>query len=242
MHTLVVTGTGTQVGKTAVTAAVAALARARGRRVAAVKPTQTGALPGEDGDLKAIRSLSGVEDLHEHARFRAPLAPAAAARHEGRPPVDLHACADDIRRLARSAELVLVEGAGGLLVRYDERGTTIADLARRLAAPVLVVAPAGLGTLNATALTLEALARRKLDHAGVVVGAWPTEPDLAARSNVEDLQTISGAPLAGALQEGAGSLDPTAFLAVARAGLAPALGGSFRPDRLGRTIPASPDG
>lgn len=238
MHILIVAGTGTEVGKTAVTAALATLARARGRRVAAVKPAQTGVGPGEHGDLEAIRSLSGVGDLHEHRRFPAPLAPAAAARHEGRPPVDLHACADHVRRLARSAELVLIEGAGGLLVRYDEHGTTIADLARTLAAPVLVVAPAGLGALNTTALTLEALARRNLDHAGVVVGAWPTEPDLVERSNVEDLQAISGAPLAGALREGAGDLDPTAFLAAARAGLAPTLGGSLRPDRLGQTTGA----
>ena len=79
MSVLVVTGTGTGVGKTVVTAAVAALARDRGSRVAVVKPGQTGVLPGEPGDLDDVRRLSLVDDLHEHARFPDPLAPAALA-------------------------------------------------------------------------------------------------------------------------------------------------------------------
>ena len=222
-----VTGTGTGVGKTVVTAAVAALAAARGSRVAVVKPAQTGARPDEPGDLDEVRRLAAVTDLHEHARFPDPLSPAAAARHSGLPPLDLYECADTVRALAADRDLVVVEGAGGLLVRYDEEGTTIADLARTLPADVLVVVDAGLGTLNHTALTLEAMADRGLRLAGVVVGAWPAEPDLACRSNVRDLETLAARPLAGALPAGAGGLDPVDFLLAARAGLAPALGGTF---------------
>jgi dethiobiotin synthetase len=124
---------------------------------------------------------------------------------------------------------VIVEGAGGLLVRYDEDGTTIADLARMLHAPVLVVCHADLGTLNHTALTLEALAGHGLDFAGVVIGSWPAEPDLACRSNIRDLETLAARPLSGALPAGAAALDPAEFLLAARAGLAPALGGTFDP-------------
>ena len=222
-----VTGTGTGVGKTVVTAAVAALAAARGSRVAVVKPAQTGARPDEPGDLDEVRRLAAVTDLHEHARFPDPLSPAAAARHRGLPPVDLYDSAATVRTLAADRDLVVVEGAGGLLVRYDEEGTTIADLARTLSADVLVVVDAGLGTLNHTALTLEAMADRGLRLAGVVVGAWPAEPDLACRSNVRDLETLAARPLAGALPAGAGALDPVDFLLAARAGLAPALGGTF---------------
>ena len=122
---------------------------------------------------------------------------------------------------------MIVEGAGGLLVRYDPDGRTIADLARMLEAPVLLVAEAGLGTLNHTALTLEAMAHRGLDLAGIVLGAWPAEPGLAHRTNLTDLETLSARPLAGAIPEKAGGLNRTSFLAAARAGLSPQFGGTF---------------
>ncbi|MDP9418031.1 MAG: AAA family ATPase, partial [Actinomycetota bacterium] len=94
-------------------------------------------------------------------------------------------------------------------------------------ADVLLVAAPGLGTLNATALTLEALAHRGLRLAGVVLGSWPQRPDLACCSNVRDLETLAARPLAGALADGAGALSAPEFLLAARRGLSPALGGAF---------------
>jgi dethiobiotin synthetase len=223
---LIISGTGTEVGKTVVTAAIAALAADRGVRVTVVKAAQTGEPPGPTGDLQTIRRLSGVTQTHELARFGDPLSPEAAARAAGLPPLDLAAAAVWIKQL--EADLVLVEGAGGLLVRYDPAGSTIADLAVMLDAPVLVVTTPGLGTLNHTALTLEALSTRRLTVAGVVIGAWPTEPGLAERANVTDLAVIAGQPLAGALPAGAARLSRPDFLAAARAGLGPEFGGSFR--------------
>jgi dethiobiotin synthetase len=225
---LVVSGTGTEVGKTVVTAAVAALAVARGERVAVVKPAQTGEPPGSTGDLEVIRRLSGVTRTVELARFPDPLSPEAAARTAGQPPLDLAEVAVVVKQLAASVDLVLVEGAGGLLVRYDPAGATIADLAAMLGAPVLVVVSAGLGTLNHTALTLEALSARRLRPAGVVIGSWPSRPGLAEPANLTDLAVIAGRPLAGALPAGAGRLGRAAFLAAARDGLGPELGGTFR--------------
>jgi len=227
MSVLVVTGTGTGVGKTVVAAAIATLAAARGSSVAVVKPGQTGVRPGEPGDVAEVGRLAGVTDLHEYGRFPDALSPAAAARRAGLEPVDLADAAARSRALAQTRRLVIVEGAGGLLVRYDEDGATIADLARELGADVVVVAASGLGTLNQTALTLEAMAHRGLELAGVVLGCWPAEPDLAARCNVRDLETLAARPLAGALPAGAGRLHPAEFLTVARAGLSPALGGRF---------------
>jgi dethiobiotin synthetase len=226
---LVVTGTGTGVGKTVVTAALAALAKQRGSSVAVVKPAQTGVSAAEPGDAEAAARLAGLapSEIVELGRFPDPLSPAAAARHAGLPPVSLPDAAKRIATLAEQHRLVLVEGAGGLLVRYDEDGTTIGDLAHTLGAQVLVVATAGLGSLNWTALTLEALANRGLHLSGVVIGAWPTEPDLACRSNVRDLEMLAARPLAGVLPEGAGALDPASFLVVAHAALSPAYGGSF---------------
>jgi len=214
----VVSGTDTEVGKTIVTAALAALARDRGERVAVLKPAQTGVGPGEDGDLATVRRLTGVDDLHELARYPEPLAPATAARAAGRPAVTPDEVAEAVRGLA-DRDLVLVEGAGGLLVHLDDRGGTIADVAALLGAPVLVVARAGLGTLNATALTCEALRSRRVSCAGVVVGAWPQAPGVDAHSNLVDLPAYAQSPLLGRLPDGAAELPPTAFLAVARDGL-----------------------
>lgn len=224
---LVVTGTGTGVGKTVVTAAVAALAAAGGSRVAVVKPAQTGVDPDELGDLDFVRRLSGVTDLHEFARLPDALSPAAAARRAGVAPLDLRDVATRVRGLTDDRDLVLVEGAGGLLARYDDDGATVADLAGHLEARVLVVVEPSLGTLNHTALTLEALAHRGLSLAGVVVGSWPKFPDLACRSNLGDLETLAAGPLAGVLPAGAGVMDPPEFLLTAQAGLGPSLGGGF---------------
>ena len=201
---IVVTGTDTGVGKTIVSAALATLAQ---ERVAYVKPAQTGA----DDDAATVARLAGVE-THVLARYPEPLAPATAARRAGLPPITPAAVADYVRGL--DAELVLIEGAGGLLVRFDDDGGTLADVAALLDAPVVVVARAGLGTLNHTALTLEALDARGLECLGVVVGSWPREPDLAARCNVEDL-----GPVLGRIPEGAGELTREAFLATVRANM-----------------------
>lgn len=220
MTVLVVTGTGTGVGKTVVTSAIAALAVAAGRRVAVLKPAQTGVEAGQPGDVDEVRRLAGPSvTCRELARFPDPLAPATAARRAGTAPVTPLAVAAAARELAASHDLVLVEGAGGLLVRFDDAGGTIAEAAAALGAPVLVVASAGLGTLNHTALTVEALRSRGLCCVGVVIGAWPAEPDLAARCNLADLPSVTGLPLLGALSAGAGRLTPMEFLRVARRGL-----------------------
>jgi dethiobiotin synthetase len=235
MSILVITGTNTEVGKTIVTAAIATLAAARGTSVAVVKPAQTGVQPTEDGDLATVRRLAGITDLHEYARYPDPLSPAAAARVSGIPPLDFDDTVAKIQRLADDHRLVLVEGAGGLLVRHDEDGSTLADLAHALKAPVLLVAHPALGTLNVTALTLEAMADRGLELAGVVLGSWPAEPDLAMRCNIRDLETLAARPLAGVLPENVGGQDAPEFLLTARASLAPSLGGVFDPAQFRET-------
>lgn len=218
MSVIVISGTGTDVGKTIVTAALAAMARADGARVAVVKPVQTGVGPGEPGDLDVVRRLSGVEDLHELARLPEPLAPATAARRAEANLPSIDETAEAIRMLG-DRELVLVEGAGGLLVHLDAAGGTLADLARGLEAPVLVVARAELGTLNHTGLTCEAIRARGLTCLGVVIGSWPADPTLAASCNIEDLPGYADAPLLGVMPERASGLEPAAFLAAARDGL-----------------------
>ncbi|MCB8955920.1 MAG: ATP-dependent dethiobiotin synthetase BioD [Nocardioides sp.] len=220
---VVVTGTSTGVGKTVVTAALAAHATALGRSVAVVKPVQTGTDDG-DSDAREIHHLTGVE-VHEHMTLAEPLAPDTAARRAGVvvPTVAEHA--DRIAPLTASHDLVLVEGAGGLLVRLDTDGGTLLDLADRLAgagldASFLVVSAPGLGTLNHTELTVDAVQRRGHPVQGIVVGSWPAEPGLAERCNRDDLPRVTGLPVLGVVPAGAGGLDRAAFLAAAGGWLA----------------------
>jgi dethiobiotin synthetase len=225
MPVLVITGTGTEVGKTVTTAAVAAVALAAGRSVAVLKPAQTGVRPEERGDADEVARLAGPVTTLELARYPEPLAPATAALRAGLPPVRPQEVADAAAKLATEHDLVLVEGAGGLLVRFDEAGGTLADVAQRLEAPVLVVASAGLGTLNTTELTAIELRRRGLDFRGVVIGSWPDSPDLASRCNLADLPAVAGAPLLGAVPQGAAVLAD--FAVRAPSWLAPRLGGTW---------------
>jgi len=216
---VLVTGTGTEIGKTVTTAALAAVVRARGSSVAVVKPAQTGLLPGEPGDVDEVRRLVGDDvATHELVRLRDPLSPEAAARREGvtLPTVAQHA--KRVGEIAGDCEVVFVEGAGGLLVRLDARGGTLADLGaglryKGIGCGVVLVASAGLGTLNTAALTAEALAARGLPLLGVVIGSWPGAPGLAEESNVEDLPRVTGAPLWGRIPEGAGRMPRADFLA-----------------------------
>jgi dethiobiotin synthetase len=227
MPVLVITGTGTEVGKTVTTAAVAAAALARGRSVAVLKAAQTGVRPEEPGDAAEVARLAGAVTTAELARYPDPLAPATAARRAGRPPVSPPEVAEAAAKLATDHDLVLVEGAGGLLVRFDDAGGTLADAAQLLAAPVLVVASAGLGTLNTTELTARELRGRGLDLAGIVIGSWPDTPDLASRCNLDDLPDVTGAPLLGALPAGAGGITPAGFRTAAPGWLAPRLDGTW---------------
>nr|WP_155541931.1 dethiobiotin synthase [Amycolatopsis camponoti] len=231
MTMLVMTGTGTGVGKTITTAAIAALAVAGGQRVAVLKPAQTGVAPDEPGDLADVRRLAGRDvTTRELRRYPDPLSPEAAARRSGLPSLDPGEIARAASDLDTGHDLTLIEGAGGLLVRFDQRGSSLADVAWSLGSLVIVVAEAGLGTLNATALTAEVATKRGLTVAGVIIGSWPAEPDLAALSNLEDLPVAAGAPLLGALPAGLGDASPEEFLSAARAGLSPWFGGEFDPE------------
>jgi dethiobiotin synthetase len=202
---VVVTGTGTGVGKTVATAALAATTPG----CVVVKPAQTGGADG-DSDAREVERLTGVP-TQEWTVLPEPLAPDTAARRAG---VSIPTVLEYAERLrAVEAETVVVEGAGGLLVRLDLEGGTLLDLAALVSAEVVVVVAAGLGTLNHTELTVNALRDRGVAVRGLVVGSWPDEPGLAERCNLEDLTRV--APLLAVLPEGAGALDREAFLAAA---------------------------
>ncbi|OJF13339.1 dethiobiotin synthase [Couchioplanes caeruleus] len=221
---VLITGTDTDVGKTVVTAAVAAAAQAAGLRVAVVKPGQTGTALGDPTDIDRVTHLAAPHTCRTLRSYPEPLAPLAAARIAGMAPLELYEVVDAVRSESAQHDLVLVEGAGGLLVPMGVRPSgeawTLADLATTLGVQTIVVARAGLGTLNHTALTLEALDRRGVP-AKVVLGAWPAEPELVHWANLTELVPH----LVGALPDGAGQMEPGVFQRSAPGWLTPALYG-----------------
>jgi dethiobiotin synthetase len=219
---LVITGTSTEVGKTVVTAAVAAAAMASGATVAVCKPAQTGVGPDDSGDVDEVIRLAGVTTTSELYRFRDPLAPARAAVREGAAPVDLQTVLNGVRALD-DHDLTLVEGAGGVLVRLAP-DLTMLDVAAGLGARLLVVAGAGLGTLNHTELTTSAITAAGLECAGIVIGSWPSDPGLAEECNLDDLPELTGVPVIGRIPAEAGSLLRSSFTSQAS--------GWFDPDWL----------
>ena len=216
---ILVTGTDTGVGKTVTTAALATILQGRGRSVAVYKPCQSGAAAG-DSDTAEIARLAGAVTAEAGVVLQEPLAPVAAAAVDGTPLPGLAVHAGRVRELAGSHDHVLVEGAGGLLVELDSDGGTLAGLAALLApaAAIVLVARPALGTLNHTALTLEALGSRDLRVLGIVLGSWPANPDFLHHSN---LQVLESWPVSfiGALPERASELSPAVFRAEAAAWL-----------------------
>lgn len=212
MTVVIVTGTGTGVGKTIATAALASCAR----DVAVCKPVQT----GDDDDLAEIARLSGVHEFVSVARYPDALAPVAAAAAVGRSLPSTEQIVNAVRSVDRPSRLTLLEGAGGLLVELATAGVTLRELAVELDAPVLVVCAAGLGTLNHTALTLEALANRGISCAGLVIGSWPTSPGAAEEFNRGALEAL--APVRAVLPADAAALSPPDFAVMA--------GRAFDPD------------
>jgi 8-amino-7-oxononanoate synthase len=221
---LFVTGTGTGVGKTVVAAALARTLERAGLAVAAMKPAQTGTGEGAD-DLAFIRAAGGVPATRCVAPYvlRRPLAPSVAARMEGTT-LELGRIVDTFRALRTEADVVVVEGAGGLLVPFSD-SADMADLAWALAIPLLVVALPGLGTLNHIALTVEAARTRGLEIAGVVLCGFPAVPGLAEATNPGAINGLAGVvPDLAGLDVDRGIVPP-AF--EPEPWLVPSLGGSF---------------
>lgn len=230
---LLVTGTDTGVGKTTATAALAAALTAAGRRVVMCKPIQTGHISPDDpqreqleadysdvvteSDAQIVARLTGIHTF-TNITLRLPMAPLPAARVESAGSVSsttdaasiLPSAAEHaefIRTVAErtSADHVLIEGAGGVLVDFG--GHTAADVAACLSDDgdsigAVIVARSRLGTLNHTALTAEALASRQISVTGIIIGSWPEPAPPVDRDNRSALSPI--APILGAVPAGAG--------------------------------------
>jgi dethiobiotin synthetase len=192
-----VTGTGTEVGKSVVAAAICAALAARGERVAAFKPVVTGLdeEPGEFGrDHELLASVASAgqspEDVAPY-RFGPPVSPHLAAELTG-----MTIEPAELVEAARAYDLVVCEGVGGLLVPITP-GYLVRDLAVDLGLPVLIAARPGLGTINHTLMTLEAARAGGLGVAAVVMTPWPGEPTAMERSNRATVERMGDVPVHG---------------------------------------------
>jgi dethiobiotin synthetase len=211
---LLVTGTDTGVGKTFVGCALAAALSGR-MRVGVLKPVETGCREvGSElfaDDAARLRDAAGPEadflslDLVCPHRYAEPLAPWVAAERTGRP-VSLDLVRECYDRLASLSDVVLVEGAGGLLVPLTGR-FSFADLAADLALPLLVVVGSRLGAINQALLTLECARGRGLAVSGFVMNQLTPQSDLAERTNAEALRRLTDVPCLAELPFHPGAAD-----------------------------------
>ncbi len=218
MSAIFVTGTDTGCGKTAVACALARSLRFAGKRVRVLKPIETGCVDGVPADARALAEAAGDDAAVERLcpyRLAIPAAPEVAARAEG-VAIALGPIEAALARARGDADLVIVEGAGGLLVPISP-GLDMAGLASQLRLPILVAARAALGTINHTLLTLEAARARGLRVLGVVVSHTCAELSRPDRQNLDLLLERLPVPLLGELPFGARRLpldfDSAAFLA-----------------------------
>lgn len=189
-----ITGTGTGVGKTHFSCALARAATERGLRCAAVKPLETGCAPTAE-DAHALAQACGRPELATLPglyRAERPLAPHAATLM-GEPALELDRVIDATQRAIADADVALVEGAGGILVPLDA-DHTIADLVLRLDMAVLMVARDGLGVLSSALTAVEAARRRHIDVRALVLAQHGPE-DISQETNREILASRLDCPV-----------------------------------------------
>jgi dethiobiotin synthetase len=205
-----VTGTGTEVGKTVVAATIARTALERGKRVTVFKPAVSGLDEGGEPDHALLRRAAGSAQTDDEVapyRYGPPVSPHLGAELAGETidPARLRARA---RAAADSAECLVVEGVGGFCVPLT-LGYLVRDFARDLGLPVVIAGPPGLGAINHTLLTIEAVRSVGLEAAAVVLTPWPSEPGVIERSNREAIERLGGTRV-GTLQT-LDLADPTAW-------------------------------
>lgn len=198
-----VTGTGTEVGKTVVAAAIARTRAAAGDRVAVFKPAVTGLEDPGETDHALLRHAAGSSQSDAEIapyRYQPPVSPHLGAELTGER-IDPERLRTAARAAAANADLLVCEGVGGLLVPLAcrvcrgirEKSDTpylVRDLAGDLGYPLVIAASPGLGTINHTLLTLEGARSAGLEVAMVVLTPWPREPDEIERSNRETIAEL----------------------------------------------------
>jgi len=212
---LFITGTDTGIGKTLVAAAIADWFKRHGHRAAVCKPIATGCSRRREGLVS-----EDAEFLAHHAdakfplnticpqRFAEPLAPAIAAERAGQT-IEWNAIDAAIQTMSRESDVLIVEGVGGVMVPIA-RKILVLDMIVWLGLPAVVVARAGLGTINHTLLTVQALRNANIPIAGVVINKYPPEtPPIAEETNPRAIEKWGSVPVLCMVPEFKGPAIPT---------------------------------
>jgi dethiobiotin synthetase len=195
-----ITGTDTDLGKTVITGCIASAIMRTGKKVAVYKPVQCGGILEGDiisPDLNLVYELSNIDkmNLFSDYSFKLAASPHLAAEKENKK-IDVELIKNHSESLKKMYDVVLIEGAGGLIVPLT-RKYTVLDLIKELDAPVLVISRAGLGTINHTSMTLKLLQEKKVKIIGTILNYFKggeIEEDnkdiIRTLNNVEVLGTV----------------------------------------------------
>jgi dethiobiotin synthetase len=191
MRGVFVTGTGTEVGKTVVAAAIARTASAAGERVSVFKPALSGLDEPGEPDHELLRRAAGSDQADDEIapyRFGPAVSPHLAAEMASRE-LDPERVVDAARAAGEGADLLVCEGVGGFLVPLTG-SYLVRDLARELGLPVVIAAAPGLGTINHTLLTVESAREAGLEVECVVLTPWPRRPSPMEESNRDTIAAL----------------------------------------------------
>lgn len=200
-----VTGTGTGVGKTLVSAGLAWALRKRNVDAVATKPFATGksvySSKYRSKDTATLAEASGATEPDEELNpffFKVPTAPLLAAQILKKPAADVHGALFPLKKLGIKHGFVVVEGIGGVMVPLTE-SEFVADFARLAGLPVIIVTTPKLGTINHTLLTVRVCREFGLDIAGIIVNMMPRNADSVEKNTPRILQKLASVPLLATL-------------------------------------------
>jgi dethiobiotin synthetase len=191
-----ITATDTGAGKTFITAGLGAAAKNMGKNVGMMKPVSCGGI--EDAlFFKKMVDLADPIDLINPVKFRQPLSPYAAAKTE-KVKIEITKIKSNLKYLCRFRDITFVEGLGGVMAPV-KKGYYVADMIKDLKMPCIVIARAGLGTINHTLMTIDVLKKRHIKIAGIIMNGYDnSEP--SQKTNKQVIEELSGVPVIGVIR------------------------------------------
>lgn len=209
-----ITATGTDVGKTFVSALLVKHLRQSGIRAGYFKPVLSGAYRKDEklipGDAEYVCSVSNLSNLPEELVsyvFEEPVSPHLAAQIEGRC-IEKKIILNHFNKIGKGFDFVVVEGCGGILcpLRLDQEPLLVSDIIKMIGLDVVIVAPAGLGTINATVLTVEYARKSKIVIAGIVLNHYE-KGNFLHEDNRKQIERLTGVPVIACVSENASNLE-----------------------------------
>ena len=191
-----VTATDTGIGKTFITAGLGFAAQSKGFKVGMSKPISCGGIEDAEFYKNKLKLKDSIDDINP-VKFKQPLSPYAAMKTE-KNKIDVAGIKRSIKDLIKDRDIVLVEGLGGAAAPV-KRNYYVADLIRDLKMPCIVIARAGLGTINHTLMTINELKKRKIRIAGIIMNGYNGK-EISQRSNAQVIEELSGIRVVGKIK------------------------------------------